>query len=314
MTAKSEPTVPQVGGGAAAGMTALRKTATGYLAASEDKLLLALIIVSAIVHIVILLLDGFSFLSGSQTPSMEEWSIDADLIQDFDTGAPLVSALPKAEVKAPEAKVQENMLPQLTKKVTIEDTTKPEETVADDAPKPKPETKEDVKEAEKPKEEPKINLKSDDESNKLKKEEALKRLALENLRTQEKTAKQTEAPEEDPLARIAAEAAKRKKLNQGAIAGAATGNRHKKYGGMLDAAVRQNYSLPEVYNLKGANMKVFVNIAVNDSGQLAELSVKQSSGDPVFDELTLQAVRASVPLPKPPPDLIGQTIVLVFSP
>jgi TonB family protein len=243
-------------------------------------------------------------------------SIDADLIQDTDMGAPPKSALPQAQ-KAPEAKIDERLLPQLPKKFTIPEQTKPEEVVPEKAEEkvkePEP-PKEEVKPEEK-KEEPPLDVKApNEEVNKLAQQDALKRLALEKLRQQQKTAKDTEAPEQDPLAKLASEVAANKKLNTGAIASLALQGKAKKWLALLQSAVRQNYSLPEVYNLKGATMRVAIAIAVNAEGGLNALEVQESSGDPAFDSLTMDAIKASVPLPRPPPELVGETIVVAFKP
>lgn len=290
--------------------------------ANEDRLLMLLVLASALIHLVILVMDDWRW-KRDRNLIADEVAIDIDLMQDLEYVAPTVTTLPKAEVKAPEAKAPENMLPQAPKRVAVDEPQKKEEEepVPVEKPKevPKEEPKkpdEEVKAAPEKKEEPKVNIKQDPDAQKLALDELKKRQALDALREMQKTAKTAEAPEEDPKAQIADELAKKNKNKpkSNLLATAATAGRHRKYGALLNAAVRQNYSLPEVYNLKGANMKVLVNIAVNDRGELAELAIEQSSGDSVFDDLTLQAVRASVPLPKPPSDLIGETITLVFTP
>jgi TonB family protein len=276
----------------------------------EDRLLSILLAVSAVVHLVFIFTDDFSWMT-KPTPLVQEWELDADLISDVEFAAPPKSALPKAE-PAPEARVPQEMLPQLTKKMAVEEEKQEEEAISEEAkpvepPKDVPKAPEEVKA-------PDIPIKSDEDvANKIKKEDALKRLALERLRQEEKTAKTLEAPEDDPLARIARQLSTKKNLNAGAAGGPVTG-KAKRYMAMLQQAVRQNYSLPEAYNLKAANLFVLVEITVGERGDLANLAVSQPSGDPMFDELTVQSVRASTPLPKPPLELAGQPILLKFTP
>jgi TonB family protein len=244
------------------------------------------------------------------TPLVQEWELDADLISDIDFATPPKSALPQAQ-PAPEARVPEQMLPQLPKKVALDEPKEKEEAIADEEkpeepPKDLPKAEEEVKAKD-------IPLKSDEqEVNRIKKEEALKRLALERLRQEEKTAKTLEAPEEDQLARIAQQLRKKKNLNAGA-AGTITG-KSKKYMALLQQAIRQNYSLPEAYNLKAANIFVLIEITLGERGNLLNLQVTQPSGDVMFDELTVQSVRTSIPLPQPPAELAGAPISLKFTP
>jgi protein TonB len=285
-------------------------------AADEDKLLKILIGVSVAVHLLVFALQGVSLFKRAPIELEDFASIDADLIQDVESSAPPKSALPQAQ-KAPEAKINENMLPQLPKKFTIPEQTKPEEVVPEKVEEKvkEPEPPKEAVKVEEKKEPPPLDVKApDEEVNKLAQQDALKRLALEKLRQQQKTAKETEAPEQDPLAKLAADVAANKKLNTGAIASLALQGKAKKWLALLDAAVRQNYSLPEVYNLKGATVRVAIAIAVNAEGNLNELEVRESSGDSAFDQLTMDAIKASVPLPRPPPELAGETVVVTFKP
>lgn len=285
----------------------------GALAKSEDKLFRIVFVCSALVHVGVLAMRGFEW-SRDPIQLEDEWSMDADLVADADFTPPSQSALPQA-APAPEAAVRPQMLPQLPKKFAIEEAAKPEEIVPEEIEKkkepPKEEPKkEDVKEAEKPKEQLDILKKTDVEDNKIKQDEALKRLALEKLREADKTAEKTQAPEENKLARVA-ELLDKNGKGGGAVG---TGRGAARYGTRLKAAVQRNYNLPEAYNLKGANMVVELAIAVGGDGQLVSLEVYKSSGDAAFDQLTIDAAKASVPLPKPPPELIGQTIILSFKP
>lgn len=275
----------------------------------EDRLFSVLLMVSLAIHLVFIFTDDFSWMT-KPTPLVQEWELDADLLNDVEFSAPIKSTLPKAE-PAPEAKVPAQMLPQLPKKVSIEQPKEKEEAVAEEV---KPEEKpKDVPKAVEPVKAEEVPMKADeDESNRIKKEEALKRLALERLRLEDKTAKQLEAPEDDALAKIAQKLAAKKNLNAGA-AGLVTG-KARRYMGLLRQAVWQNYSMPEAYNLKATNLFVLVEITVGERGDLLNLAINQPSGNGIFDEATVQAVRASAPLPKPPAELAGIPILLKFTP
>lgn len=276
----------------------------------EDRLFITLVIVSAMLHLGFLLLDDFSWIHEKPVLT-EEWQMDADLISDLDMMTPSKSALPKAEV-APEAKIPAETLPQLPKKFSVKEETKPEEAVAEEKEKEIPK---DVKEAEKEKKVEDLNIKTENkEDNKMDQADIVKRSAWERLKAMDKIDKQVEAPEEDKLARLADELNNSKKKVNSGFASAASKGKLKQYGAMIKQAVRANYSLPEAYNLKGASLKVAISITVSESGDLLDLDVNQSSGDPVFDELTVQSVRASVPLPKPPKDVAGSAFLLVFTP
>lgn len=276
----------------------------------EDRLFITLVFVSALLHLGFLLVDDFSWIHEKPVLT-DEWTMDADLISDLDISTPMNTALPKAEI-APEAKAAVELLPQLPKKFSVKEETKPEEAVAEEKEKEVPK---DAKPAETEKKAEELNLKTENKvDNQMAQAEILKRAALERLKAEDKLAQKTEAPVQDKLARLADELSKsQKKVNSG-FASAASKGKIKKYGAMIKQSVRQNYSLPEAYNLKGANMKVMISITVGANGDLLDLDVNQPSGDQVFDELTVQAVKASVPLPRPPTELAGQAIVLVFTP
>src|SRR5437868_7050437 len=100
--------------------------------ADEDKLLRILIGVSVAVHIAVFAVQGLSLFKRAPIVLDDFASIDADLMQDVESSAPVKTALPQAQ-KAPEAKVDDKLLPQLPKKFTIPEKTKPEEVVPDKA-------------------------------------------------------------------------------------------------------------------------------------------------------------------------------------
>lgn len=272
---------------------------------NEDRLLIGLVTLSTIVHLTVLLIGDFSW-ARNKPPIAEEDPIGIDL-NDFEL--PSRAALPKA-APAPEAKVPAELLPQMPKKFSVKEETKLDDAVAEEKEEPKPEAKVAPEE----KKAPETKIKTDNkDDNQMLDAEIRKRAALEALRREEKTAKTMEAPESDPLARLAAELNKSQKKT--AAYGSVTGKaKIKAYAALLKKAIRQNYNLPEVYNLKGAGVQVTISITIAERGDLMNIEVAKPSGDSAFDEMTVQAVKASVPFEKPPHDLVGSPINLVFTP
>jgi TonB family protein len=298
-----------VGAKPVTGIDSLKAASRGFFfpmnKSGEDRLFLGLVIASTIVHFSMLLVGDFSWMR-DKPPIQEEDPIGIDL-NDFDV--PTKAALPKAQ-PAPEPKVPQELLPQLPKKFSVKEDTKPEEAIAETKEEPKPEAKPAPEEQKAPETKIKTDNKDD---NKMDEAQIRKRAAMEALRKEEKTAKTTEAPESDPIARLAAEL---NKSNKKSVAyGSVTGKANvKAYVGLLKKAIRQNYNLPEVYNLKGANVQVTITITIGERGDLRDLEVAKGSGDQAFDEMTVQAVKASVPFTKPPQDLVDSPINLVFTP
>ena len=142
-------------------------------------------IISAAAHLAFLLLDNFSWIHDKPLMT-DEWTMDADLITDLDMSAPAKTALPKAEV-APEAKAPTELLPQLPKKFSVKEETKPEEAVAEEKEKEIPK---DVKPAEKEKKAEDLQIKTENkEDNPLTAAQILKAAALERLKMEDKVAK-----------------------------------------------------------------------------------------------------------------------------
>lgn len=308
----------------------------------EDRLVMGLVVVSALVHLGVLLFEGFGW-KRDPIVLQDDSGIVADLVTDTDVGAK-ESARPDT-IKG-EHRVPETMLPQLPKNFKIDQPPPPEEDPAP-PPEPKPEPKElkavpppppepapepappppppqpeppqpeppkPAPQPEPPKEEPKpvepvIQTPQDDSQNKLKKEDALKRLMDEQARQEQKFAKDKQAEKQDALAMAAAELAKK-----GVGGGGKGGASHNRYGQKLKKAVQPHYNIPEVYRMRASEYVVSVTIEVAANGSLIELAIEKSSGVVEFDESVLKAIRDAVPLPAPPPDLAGERITVNFSP
>lgn len=278
----------------------------------DDRLIIVFVAVSIFAHTLFFVLQGFNLLSDRKLIT-DEWVMDAEIVSDLDFSGLEKSALPDAK-QAEEVKVSERMLPQLTKTYSAKEDTTPENAVAEEKiEEKKQEVKEEKKEAAKPDKVEEVPVRAPSkEDNKLDPKELKKRQALEALRKSAPPAKTNEAETasaKDVATKIM------ENLGQGIGGGTARGKQIiNQYVAMVRRSVHNNYSLPDAYNLKGANMQVMIAVVVSERGDIMKIDVEQSSGDRVFDSLTMEAVRASSPLPKPPKELAGEKILLVFKP
>lgn len=279
---------------------------------NQDRLLSYFIAVSVALHVFFWIAQGISSLFWTATPPpMEEWSMDADLVTDLKFSAPSQTALPNAQV-APEATVPSQLLPQLPKKFEVKQAEKSDESVAEDKVEPDPKTEAEKKQAQAPVTVPKEDV---EEKNRITMDDALKRLAVERLRQEQKDKQVAmKAPKVDELARLKEELAQRPEdLNSG-VKGSGSKAGQDRYRGMLQKAVGRHYALPEAYNMKNASLRVVVAIVVNDRGELISCTIHQSSGDKLFDNLAYKAVKDAAPLPRPPDGQAGEAIYLHFTP
>jgi TolA protein len=276
------------------------------LKTGEGNLFAFFLFASLATHLGFFMVRNINFFEPQDKPMQQELAIEASLITDFDLDGAQETTIPDAK-EADEVAIRDNLLPQLTKKFSIE-----EEKIEDDAIA---DFEADVKDGNVKKkiDEPDLKIKSDkDESNKITKLDALKRLAIEKLR-QEKKDIVDKAKKTDPLAKIREELTKKnsKILTAGGLSGKKALDRYRI---LLQKSVRRNYELPEAYNFKNTDLSVVISIKVTAKGELMQSLVAKSSGDEVFDELAFSAVKKSAPLPFPPKDQVGQLIHLKFSP
>lgn len=274
---------------------------------NQDELLKRFLMISVAGHMLFFIIDKIPWFQRAPLVA-EEMEIAADLVTDLTVSAPDKTTLPDA-VEKDEAAARANMLPQLTKQFVVPEAEKKEDEDGEESADNKP--KEDAKVAD-PKEMQVKTRQDADEANKMKMQDALKRLALEQLRKQNE-AQTNQAEKKDALARIKDDLAKDNKINSGVV-GSGIGTTANRYKAMLQQAVRRHYALPEAYNLKDANLLVIVSIVLNERGNVTKQDIYQSSGDKVFDELAFKAVQNAAPFPPPPPDQAGQEILLQFSP
>ncbi len=272
---------------------------------NETELFRLFLLISLGIHFVFFLVQGIEIFQ-QRRHIIEEWAIDADLLVDATSGAPADSALPSA-AKADEARVSERMLPQLPKQFAVDEAkSPPEKTFTEQDVKANPAKAEpEDKSLSKPNETP-------EEKNRLKKDDALRRLALEKLRNENKFAKKTEAPSADS-AKLKDSSKSLAAANTGATFGTVSASEANRYKARIQSAIRRNYSIPDTLKFRTVE-PVILAIELNQMGNLVFSKVDESSGDKYFDELAYQALKASTPLPPPPEGLVNQRILLKFSP
>src|SRR5690606_19766334 len=110
---------------------------------------------------------------------------------------PAKSSLPKAQV-AEEAKVPENMLPQLAKRFAINEAAKDDEVDAEEGAKSKKEEKNE-KAVDKKSENETLMRSDKTADNKIDQEDALRRLAIEKLKEEQKFSKKMQAEQNDAI-------------------------------------------------------------------------------------------------------------------
>jgi TolA protein len=279
---------------------------------TQEHLFSIFVVTSIFAHIIFFWIGNFDWLN-DRTPVLEEFSIDAEFIGDIDLGEPPpVTAIPDSK-KADEARAPEKMLPQLPKKFTVKEQSVPDEGIAEKVILAKKAKK---KALDKLKKKKLLAIKHQkDEANKLKAEDIRRRAALEMIRKNLKKSSQAKADLDDPLARLRQELKRRNSTKTaGGFASASAKKRTKKYLGKIYRVIRRNYELPQASNFNNAKLQVIIRISVGDRGNLMKMAIEKPSGDSVFDEMAIKAVRSSIPLPAPPKDLVAKNILLNFTP
>jgi TonB family protein len=92
-----------------------------------------------------------------------------------------------------------------------------------------------------------------------------------------------------------------------------------KYWGMLSSQVRRNYDVSQtISEQERLRLRAQVHIRVSRSGEVLATSLAKSSGNPLFDNAVLLAVKKSSPLSPPPDalrsDLERSGVILEFTP
>lgn len=272
--------------------------------AADSRSLSMFIGISVAAHLIGFILSFFNLFNLPQ-PTLDEWSIDTELLNDMDMGSASKTVIPSAK-KDEEVSVPTNQLPQLTKTFTIKEKIKEEEGIAE----PKPDAKvEEGKNLTKDTEKDGQSIVKPDAAVKLKKNEALERLVREKLKDQQKEeAKELKAQDNSELAQIR-DVLKTAGVTQttGGIVSIAEGNRYRAY---LKAVMKRNYAMPSTYQVIKADMVAVLNIVISVRGELMKVEVETSSGDTVFDEYCMQTVQKSAPFNPPPKDIAGENLLM----
>jgi protein TonB len=279
--------------------------------ANQDKLVRWCLIGSVVIHVVGFVVASFTDTFEMPQPVVEEWSIDTELVTDLDMGASNQTVLPGAK-ESDEVSVPSNMLPQVTKKFTTKEKTKQEEGLKEEPIDPeldkgRNETEDTADDSPPVKPEP-------DVATRLEKQEALKRMALERLRKEQKEkSRELKAHKDDKLAKI------REALQNGAaldknVGGLMASAESKRYQSYLRKAIRRSYSLPKTYEYSSPHSNVVLEMRINARGELLAVDIRKSSGDEVLDSYCIEAVKRSAPYEPPPKMLAGRQIGLSFKP
>jgi TonB family protein len=306
----------------------------------ETRLLRWFVLASVLVHGVVFVLSALKF--APRAPIItDEWSMDADIVTDASVPTAPVANIPTATV-APEVKVSQQLLPQLPKHMTPEatppredpvPTPKEPETKTPEPKEPEPEKPKIVPPPEalpppppeppkKPPEEtpkeapPPIPIPDDPEKQQIDAKELAKRKAIEALQKAGKTAPTAEAPQaKSKLEEIIAAANKAGGVPVQAAgpAGASSGDT-KGYLSVFKKMVKLRYHLPDVYNYSQTKIEVIFHMTLSEKGDVVQLNIAKSSGDPVYDDLTREAIKSAAPFPPPPAELIGVEIPVQFTP
>ena len=87
------------------------------------------------------------------------------------------------------------------------------------------------------------------------------------------------------------------------------------YGRLLNEKISSHWKVPEMVNA-GKKLKTVVALVVSKNGTIEDMKIEQQSGDPLFDQSVLKALRSAAPLPNFPKPLDKPTLefALNFTP
>ena len=258
---------------------------------------------SVVLHVVALfIIATFHSCGGIYIP--DEIEIEIDMMADFEDTA--VDKIADKPTKAAPSKVSidKKMLPQLPKHITVKKEEKGE------AQKQLTDKKVDKESGEKKKKNDEtVDVKDDDDSNKITQKDLKKRAAIERLR---KLKDKKPAEDLDKIRRLAE---LNEKMTSEIDAAAKLGDvsSRKKCITLASKSVRQHYVLPESYGFGAAELVVMVRVIINAQGDILRAEIQKSSGDIVFDDLTKQAILSAAPFPVACQKLAGETMDFSFN-
>lgn len=280
-------------------------------APSDRRYVFKVVLLTLSAHVGLLLMNPDWFVSRPPVNLEESIAVDADFMTDITLSAPQENALPNAK-KSDDVAVPSNLLPQLPKKFEVEEQEKTEEKTLSDSKE-----KERDDEAEKKQATTSDKLaspKSQEDPNKVSKEDLLKRLAVEKLKQQNKVDKQMKA-QKNALAKLKEELATQNADKNSSLGGALGQGaiRAKTYANLLRAAVKRNLYLPKTFEYDRAQLVTQISVIIDARGELVDVKLAKSSGNAAYDQAAIAALQNSVPLPQPPAEIIGQAITFNLS-
>lgn len=264
-----------------------------------------------LLHALVLTLNPDWFFSMPIVNLEESIAVDADFMSDLSLSSPQENTLPNS-IKSEDVAVPSNLLPQLPKKFEIEEQSKTEEKSVADEKDQKNNDQSDRKQKEQL--DKLESQKTQEDPNKVSKEDLLKRLAVERLKQQNKIDKQMKA-QKDALAKLKEELLAKdatKNSSLGGVSGVAS-LRAKNYADLLRAAVKRNLFLPKTFEYDRAQLVTQLSVVLNSRGELMDVKLAKSSGNMAYDQAAISALQNSVPLPQPPTEFVGQTITFNLS-
>ena len=279
---------------------------------SKDRRLSRMIILSALVHVVLLLYMVTSVRQGqSETRALQTYTVALVSPEALGLSTPAQPAVSHQEVKpevvAPRPKpppaqkptgIQEEVKPVKAtprKKKTVNITAKKKTT-----PKKKVQQKVQVKTAEKPNKEPQPKSPPSQEQSSQQKDTQISAqerdqqilAALQKIRQRVK--------EEDDQARPAKSSGNRKpgasEQGDGGGAGTVRGLQFILYTEQVKRRMKQSWIVAE----EKTGLTVIVRFGIQANGEVFAVELAQRSGDRIFDESAVRAVRKASPLPPPP--------------
>ena len=239
---------------------------------------------SVVMHVLFLSFDPANVFFLSKEDRINEGTIEIDLIA--------IDAAPPIEEPAPAPL----LLPQIPKKFELDVPKDPEEMSLDEKVPPKVE--------------PKIKIEQKKQN-----EEDLTKVSLDRLIKELNRQKAKEKQNEKPSLLTDSLKERKKELETGLLHGVlALGDTEAGYAAVVKTWIQKNYALPEIYELKNANIKAVVHLVLNDQGGIARLTLQHSSHNTLFDQLAMKTVENAAPFPTPPHDWVGKILILPFEP
>lgn len=267
-----------------------------------DRLIRFFVVVSIGVHLLVALISHGC--DPKPQRLLNEVAIETDLVSEADLKPLAKTVIPDAK-KAEKATVPSNQLPQLNKDFAVKENTKEEEGVA--PPEEKVEKPpEEARTAKEDEAEGESSPQDDEKATKLAKLDALKRLAMEEVKANQKEKqKELQTEELDTLAQVSKALEKEKGSGTESGSGYKAGPADKAYQAYLKRTIRKNWNLPKTFQLSSGDMLVSVTVRLDARGVVQKAEVSESSGSPTLDSYCVDTIKKSSPFKAPPKSLAG---------